>query len=84
MLNALKCITDKNIPVVIYSDSKYVVETLKGRYRVGKNAELWAELLPLFKSFPDITINWVRGHNGDQNNEEVDRLAVAESKKWQR
>lgn len=84
VLNALKCITDKSIPVVIYSDSKYVVETLKGRYRVGKNAELWAELLPLFKSFPDITINWVRGHNGDQNNEEVDRLAVAESKKWQR
>ena len=32
VLNALKCITDRSLPVVLYSDSKYVIETLKGTY----------------------------------------------------
>lgn len=83
VLNALKCITDLSIPVVLYSDSKYVIETLKGTYRIGKNVELWNELIPVYKSFVDIKPIWIKGHNGDSNNEEVDRLAVEESKKWQ-
>lgn len=83
VLNALKCITNKSLPVVIYSDSKYVVETLLGNYRIGKNEELWDELMAIYKQFTDITPVWVRGHDGNQHNEQVDRLAVEESKKWQ-
>lgn len=83
VLNALKCITDRSIPVMIYSDSKYVIETLKGNYRIGKNVELWNELMAIYKQFSDITPVWVKGHNGNQHNEHVDRLAVEESKKWQ-
>lgn len=83
VLNALKCITDRSIPVVLYSDSKYVIETLNGNYRIGKNVELWDEILVLYKQFADISPIWVKGHNGNQHNEQVDRLAVEESKKWQ-
>jgi ribonuclease HI len=84
VLNALKCIKDRSIPVVIYSDSKYVVETLKGNYRIGKNTELWNEILMLYKEFEEIKPVWIKGHNGNPYNEEVDNLAVEESKKWQR
>lgn len=83
VLNALKCITDRSLPVVLYSDSRYVIETLKGTYRVGKNVELWNEILALYNQFADISPIWVKGHNGDIHNEQVDRLAVEESKKWQ-
>lgn len=83
VLNALKCITDRNIPVILYSDSKYVVETLKGNYKVGKNIELWKELMMLYKAFNEITPIWIKGHNGNPHNEEVDKLAVGESKKWE-
>ncbi|MDU3289873.1 ribonuclease H family protein [Enterocloster bolteae] len=83
VLNALKCITDRSLPVVLYSDSKYVIETLKGTYRVGKNVELWNEILALYKQFADISPIWVKGHNGNIHNEQVDGLAVEESKKWQ-
>lgn len=83
VLNALKSITDRNIPVVLYSDSKYVIETLNGNYRMSKNIELWNELIPAYKSFADIKSIWIRGHNGDFHNEEVDRAAVEELKKWQ-
>lgn len=83
VLNALKCITDLSVPVVLYSDSKYVIETLNGKYRISKNVELWNELIPVYKSFADIKSIWIRGHNGNSHNEEVDRAAVEESKKWQ-
>lgn len=83
VLNALKCIKTRDIPVVIYSDSKYVVETLKGNYRIGKNIELWNEISMLYQEFDEITPIWIKGHNGNQHNEEVDNLAVEESKKWQ-
>lgn len=52
-------------------------------YRIGKNVELWNELMAIYKQFSDITPVWVKGHNGNQHNEHVDRLAVEESKKWQ-
>lgn len=45
VLEAMKAITDKSIPVEVFSDSKYVVETMNGYYKVKKNVDLWKELL---------------------------------------
>lgn len=83
VLNALKCITVRNIPVILYSDSKYVVETLNGNYRVGKNGDLWNEIMSEYRKFENIKAIWIKGHNGNRHNEEVDKLAVGESKKWE-
>lgn len=71
----------------IYTDSKYVVDAvtqwLPNWQRNGwktsankpvKNAELWREILKLI-SFHKVDWHWIKGHNGNQYNEECDRLA---------
>lgn len=81
VLNAMKSITDKSIPVVLYSDSKYVVETLKGNYSINANEELWMKLYDEKAKFDDIKFVWAKGHSGNPNNEEVDSLAFNEAMK---
>lgn len=71
--------TDK--PITVYSDSKYVIETLKGNYKIGKNHQLWSELFAEVRKFQNIRFEWVKGHANNKYNIEVDRLAIAESKK---
>lgn len=80
VLMALKSITDKSIPVELFSDSKYVVETLNGNYSVRKNAELWGEIMREVKGFEEITFKWVKGHDKNRHNIDVDREAVKESR----
>ena len=85
-IEALKAVKGDN-PVFIRSDSQYVVkgltEWLPGWKTKGwrtsdkkpvKNKELW-EALDALASSRAITWEWVRGHNGDPLNEEVDRMA---------
>lgn len=81
VLNAMMSITNKSIPVVLYSDSKYVVETLKGNYSINANEELWMKLYDEKAKFDDIKFVWVKGHSGNPNNEEVDSLAFNEAMK---
>lgn len=45
------------------------------------NHELWEELLNEIAKH-EVTIEWVRGHNGHPENERCDKLAVAESQKF--
>lgn len=79
VLNAMRSITNKSIPVILYSDSKYVVETLKGNYSINANEGLWMQLLDEKTKFDDIKFVWVKGHSGNPNNEEVDQLAFHEA-----
>ena len=81
VLQALKSITDKSIPVEVFSDSKYVVETLNGNFKIKKNQELWEELLAEKEKFKDIKFIWVKGHDKNKHNNDVDRAAVMEAKK---
>ena len=69
-------------PLTIYSDSKYVIETLKGNYKIGKNHQLWAELIGQVRKFQKVQFQWVKGHSTNTYNNEVDRMAVSESKKY--
>lgn len=72
----------------IYTDSKYVKDGItkwvlnwqKNDWKTSsgqpvKNIELWKKLLKNFDS--GITIEWVKAHNGNPNNEKVDKLANA-------
>lgn len=83
-LKALK----KPCPVVIYSDSKYVVNAIeKGwvkkwrsngwmrtKTEPAENVDLWEELLELC-SRHKVDFNWVKGHAGNTENERCDQLA---------
>ncbi len=74
--------------VVLYSDSRYVVNGIsrgwarrwrannwmRTRKDAAENADLWAELLDLCDSFP-VRFIWVRGHAGHPENEHCDKLA---------
>lgn len=81
VLQAMKSITDKSIPVEVFSDSKYVVETLNGNFQIKKNAELWQELVAEKEKFTDIRFMWVKGHDKNRHNNDVDRVANTEAQK---
>ena len=85
---------EKPSDVVLYSDSKYVVDAVaKGwaqRWRKngwmrspGKkaiNADLWERLLELL-SRHRVEFRWIRGHSGNPGNERCDALVRMESAK---
>lgn len=76
---AMRSIHDKTIPKEIISDSQYVVKTMNGDFQVGANADMWAYLFREKAMFRDISFTWIKGHNGDRNNEEVDQLSLREA-----
>ena len=79
--------------VVLYSDSRYVVDAREKGWAVkwrangwqrnkrekAVNPDLWARLLDLCATH-DVEFRWVRGHSGVADNERCDRLAVAAAK----
>ncbi len=81
VLQAMRAITNKSILAEVFSDSKYVVETLNGNYQIRKNAELWQELMTEKNKFADIRFVWVKGHDKNKHNNDVDRVANMEAKK---
>ena len=62
--------------VQIYSDSKYVVETMLGKNRMKTNREFWNRLTRACLTHY-IEWNWMRGHNGNPYQETADRLSRA-------
>ncbi|MEN9920724.1 MAG: hypothetical protein RL538_617 [Candidatus Parcubacteria bacterium] len=87
VVEALKEIVPKKVPVEIYTDSKYVVEGAKGWvFGWAKNGwvtstktdvlnkELWQELLPLLGKV-EIVWHKVPGHVGIIGNERADSIA---------
>jgi ribonuclease HI len=86
-INALEALNFP-CPVVLYSDSRYVVDGItKGwaeRWRangwrrageqMAENADLWARLLELC-DLHEVEFRWVRGHTGNPDNERCDQLA---------
>jgi ribonuclease HI len=80
-------------PLVVVSDSTYVVNCWKDRWWAGwlrrgwknsqkqpvANQDLWEPLVEVFRDRADFAMEWVKGHAGDPMNDLVDRLAVAAS-----
>lgn len=69
----------ERIPVgrsaMLYSDSKYLVETANGVYSRKKNLDLWHKLDEVRKN-KVIYFVWVKGHNNNNYNEICDSLAT--------
>lgn len=81
---ALENLKKDGLEVVVYSDSKYVVDSVekgwvfnwqKKGYAGKKNSDLWQRFLGLYK-LHDIRFVWVKGHNEHPQNERCDQLAV--------
>ena len=60
--------------VRIFTDSKYVVETMKGRYRRKANPRFWERLDRASKNH-EVEWEWTRGHVGHLLQETADRAA---------
>jgi len=81
---SLEKITTDKYPVEIYSDSKYVIDSItkgwvfnwvKTNFKGKKNEDLWKRFLEVENKF-NITYHWVKGHNGHPENERCDQIAV--------
>jgi len=65
----------KGFSVNLYSDSQYVINTLNLGWRKNKNRDLWDRLSRAEKGLT-IKYLWVKGHNGNPDNERCDKLAT--------
>jgi len=84
VITGLEAIKKENIPVTIYSDSKYVVDAVekgwiwgwqKKNFSKKANPDLWQRYIPLHLKFKPKFV-WVKGHAGHPENERCDELAV--------
>jgi ribonuclease HI len=73
---ALMELKRKDVPVRIYTDSKYVYSLLCEGWKAKKNLELIHAIKKLMSQFSDIKINKIKGHAGIDGNEHADRLAT--------
>ena len=71
--------------VVVYSDSKYVVEAVeqgwvfeweRKHFKKKKNQDLWIRFLKVYRKHR-VKFVWIKGHAGNPMNERCDQLAVA-------
>ncbi len=90
-LSALK----RKCEVTLVTDSKYVSDGIskgwaeswrkngwrKADKKPALNADLWEKLLILIEQH-NVTLEWVKGHNGHPENERCDTLAVMEYQKY--
>jgi ribonuclease HI len=60
--------------VKVYSDSRYVVETMTGNFRKKTNHEWWAKL-DKAASIHQIEWQWIKGHAGHEVQEVADKMA---------
>lgn len=84
VITGLEAIKKDGIPVTIYSDSEYVINSVekgwlwtweKNNFKKKANPDLWQQYIPLHKKYKPKFI-WVRGHAGHKENERCDELAV--------
>ncbi|MGA8246808.1 MAG: ribonuclease H [Nocardioides sp.] len=92
---ALEAVTALPAPLLVVSDSTYVVNCFRDRWWEGwllrgwltsakkpvANRDLWEPLVAAVADRGDIAFRWVKGHSGHAMNDFVDQLAVAASQR---
>ena len=80
---ALENLKTNKYPIVIHSDSKYVIDAItqkwvwnwnQKQFKGKKNQDLWLRYLQLHDQF-NLSFVWVKGHAGHPENERCDELA---------
>ena len=88
---ALEAVTTLPAPLLVISDSTYVVNCFRDRWwekwlangwltsakKPVMNRDLWEPLVAAVADHGDIAFHWVKGHSGHEMNDFVDGLAVA-------
>ena len=85
VIAALKALTKQSIPITVYTDSQYVLNSVEKKwldnwvrtdFKGGKkNKDLWMEYYHLAKKF-SIKFVWVKGHAENIYNNRCDELAT--------
>lgn len=84
----LESLKKESLDVVIYSDSKYIVDAvnlgwlknwLKIHFKGKANVDLWLRFLEVYKKHR-VKLVWVKGHASNVENNRCDELAVAAGK----
>jgi ribonuclease HI len=85
VIKALEALTRENLQITVFSDSKYVVESVVKGWVFGwekkgfagkKNHDLWLQFLKLYRKH-QVRFEWVKGHASNPNNNRCDELATA-------
>ena len=86
VIEGLSAITRFDVPVEIWTDSKYVVDSVEKGWVFGwekknfsgkKNPDLWKRYLEVSRKFSSIKFHWIKGHAGHVMNERCDVLATS-------
>ncbi len=94
VINALRLLKEQ-CKVELVSDSKYVCDAIekgwarrwkknnwmRNKHEPALNVDLWEELINLL-DIHDVSVHWIKGHAGHEENERCDKLAVNEAKKY--
>ncbi|HMU97533.1 MAG TPA: ribonuclease HI [Chitinophagales bacterium] len=82
----LEAIKAQNIDITIFSDSKYVVDSVvkgwvfswikKNNFGGKKNQDLWLRFLKVYTNH-QVKFIWIKGHNEHPENERCDLLATS-------
>ncbi len=84
VIKGLESVKKINQQITIYSDSKYVIDSVQKGWVFGwekkgfsgkKNPDLWIRFLKVFR-LHQVQFVWVKGHAGHAENERCDQLAV--------
>lgn len=84
VIKGLEALKKEGSEVLVYSDSKYVVDAVekgwiwgwvKKGFKGKKNEDLWRRFLEIYKKHK-VKFQWVKGHAGNTENERCDQLAV--------
>lgn len=88
VIEALRKLKRSNTSVLIFTDSKYVVDAVekgwvfnweKKGFKAKKNVDLWIDFLKEYRKHR-VKFKWIKGHNNHPQNERCDALAVEASK----
>lgn len=85
VIMALEALKKEDSAATIYSDSKYVVDSVEKKWVFGwekknfkdkKNSDLWIRFLNVYRKHK-VKFVWVKGHASNKENNHCDELAVA-------
>ena len=77
----LLAVKNTNLPVRVFTDSKYAYGVLVQGWKPKKNQEIIASIKKIILKFEDLKFIKVKGHVGIEGNERADVLATAAIKK---
>jgi hypothetical protein len=74
---ALECLKEPST-VQVFSDSQYLIKCATGQWKIKANLDLWGRLRNGI-NLHHVSWHWVKGHDGNKDNERADELSILAS-----